>query len=73
MKPKVEHYFESNMAQRLNDEIHCKKSQNLCNIDFDIFTDTQDPTTSIHPKLRFDEKAHTVQADFKIGNEAKNY
>lgn len=68
---KVEHYFESNMAQRLNDEIRCQKSQKVCNIDFDIFTDTQDPPISIHPKLLFDEKAHTVQADFKIGNEAK--
>ena len=68
---KVQQYFESNMAQRLNDEIRCQKSQNVCNVDFDIFTDTQDPPISIQPKLRFDEKAHTVQADFKIGNEAK--
>ncbi|MCL6233366.1 MULTISPECIES: hypothetical protein [Acinetobacter] len=74
-KDQLAAYFEPSLAERMQAEINCKQSQQVCNVDFDIFTDSQDPQQDskkgVQPKLSFDENKNVVRAEFKIGDEAK--
>ena len=67
----VSEYFEPVMADRIKDEIQCRKTQQVCNIDFDIFSDMQDPPNKLKPTLSFDQKNNTVRAEIKDNSENK--
>ena len=67
----VTEYFEPVMAARIKDEIECRKTQPVCNIDFDIFSDQQDLAKKLNPSLSFDDKTNTVRAEIKVDNENK--